>query len=50
MTYSNKIDPKKEVCPYELDGQGCPKGDNCEFQHFEKMPAPGEYAGLPHDC
>ncbi|EON95947.1 hypothetical protein UCRPA7_8600 [Phaeoacremonium minimum UCRPA7] len=42
LTYSNRIDTKKEVCPYELDGQACPKGDDCEFQHFQKMAAPDD--------
>ncbi|OAQ67100.2 Zinc finger domain-containing protein, CCCH-type [Pochonia chlamydosporia 170] len=40
VTYSNRIDVKKEVCPDELAGQPCPRGSGCEFQHFETMQAP----------
>lgn len=43
ITYSNKIDVKKELCPDELAGQQCPRGSQCEFQHFETMQAPGEW-------
>ncbi|GAO13501.1 hypothetical protein UVI_02016220 [Ustilaginoidea virens] len=42
LTYSNKIDVKKELCPDELSGQQCPRGSRCDFQHFETMQAPGE--------
>uniref|UniRef100_A0A1Y1MTT8 C3H1-type domain-containing protein n=1 Tax=Photinus pyralis TaxID=7054 RepID=A0A1Y1MTT8_PHOPY len=42
MTYSNKIDVKKELCPDELAGQQCPRGSQCEFQHFETMQAPDD--------
>ncbi|ROV96669.1 hypothetical protein VSDG_05612 [Cytospora chrysosperma] len=40
LTYSNRIDPKREVCPDELDGQDCPRGGACQFQHFQAMAAP----------
>ncbi|ROW16477.1 hypothetical protein VPNG_02704 [Cytospora leucostoma] len=40
LTYSNRIDPKREVCPDELDGQDCPRGSACQFQHFQNMTAP----------
>ncbi|KAK7743827.1 hypothetical protein SLS53_003846 [Cytospora paraplurivora] len=40
LTYSNRIDPKREVCPDELDGQNCPRGSACQFQHFQNMTAP----------
>ncbi|KID75446.1 Zinc finger domain-containing protein, CCCH-type, partial [Metarhizium brunneum ARSEF 3297] len=42
ITYSNKIDVKKELCPDELAGQQCPRGSQCEFQHFETMQAPDD--------
>ncbi|KJK82632.1 hypothetical protein H634G_01769 [Metarhizium anisopliae BRIP 53293] len=42
ITYSNKIDIKKELCPDELAGQQCPRGSQCEFQHFETMQAPDD--------
>ncbi|KND89808.1 Protein red1 [Tolypocladium ophioglossoides CBS 100239] len=42
LTYSNKIDVRKEVCPDELAGQGCPKGSQCEYQHFENMRTPDD--------
>ncbi|KAK4239736.1 protein red1 [Achaetomium macrosporum] len=32
LTYTNRIDPDKELCPFELNGEQCPP--NCEFQHF----------------
>ncbi|KAK7419518.1 hypothetical protein QQX98_003287 [Neonectria punicea] len=41
LTYSNKIDVKREVCPDQLVGAVCPRGDQCKFQHFENMKAPG---------
>lgn len=44
LTYSNKIDVRKEVCPDELAGQPCPRGSQCEYQHFENMRTPGTYA------
>lgn len=49
ITYSNKIDIKKELCPDELAGQQCPRGSQCEFQHFETMQAPGEW-NSPDRC
>ncbi|KAM4065273.1 Zinc finger domain-containing protein, CCCH-type [Hirsutella rhossiliensis] len=42
LTYSNKIDVRKEVCPDELAGQACPRGGQCEYQHFGNMKAPDE--------
>ncbi|TWU75177.1 hypothetical protein ED733_004495 [Metarhizium rileyi] len=42
ITYSNKIDVKKELCPDELTGQQCPRGNRCMFQHFETMQAPDD--------
>ena len=44
LTYSNKIDVRQEICPDELAGQPCPRGSQCEFQHFENMRTPGTYA------
>lgn len=41
LTYSNKIDVRREVCPDQLAGAVCPRGNQCEFQHFENMNAPG---------
>ncbi|KAK1758720.1 protein red1 [Echria macrotheca] len=35
LTYSNMIDPKATMCPYELSGQACPEG--CGFQHFKSI-------------
>ncbi|KAJ4298767.1 hypothetical protein N0V88_003800 [Collariella sp. IMI 366227] len=32
LTYSNRIDPDREFCPFELNGEQCPA--NCQFQHF----------------
>lgn len=43
LTYSNKIDVKKELCPDQLAGAVCPRGDQCDYQHFESMQAPGMY-------
>lgn len=43
LTYSSRIDPKKEMCPDELDGTECPRGDACQFQHFRSIVAPGEF-------
>lgn len=40
LTYSNRIDPEKEMCPFELSGEQCP--DNCQFQHFGSIGPPGE--------
>ncbi|GJN81540.1 hypothetical protein PLIIFM63780_005074 [Purpureocillium lilacinum] len=37
LTYSNKIDARREVCPDQLAGRPCPRGERCEFQHFETM-------------
>ncbi|KAL6902941.1 hypothetical protein GGI43DRAFT_400768 [Trichoderma evansii] len=42
LTYSNKIDVKQEVCPDELANQSCPRGSECEYQHFENMQAPDD--------
>ncbi|KAI1423411.1 hypothetical protein F5Y12DRAFT_757664 [Xylaria sp. FL1777] len=40
MTFSAKIDPMREVCPQVLIGEPCPKGSNCEYQHFDSMVLP----------
>ncbi|UKZ55417.1 hypothetical protein TrVGV298_009240 [Trichoderma virens] len=42
LTYSNKIDVKQEMCPDELVNNSCPRGKECEFQHFESMQAPDD--------
>ncbi|KAK2593296.1 hypothetical protein QQS21_009020 [Conoideocrella luteorostrata] len=42
LTYSNKIDVNKQLCPDELAGQLCPRGNHCEFQHFGTMQAPDD--------
>jgi hypothetical protein len=42
ITYSIHIDPKRALCPDELDGRSCPRGAACEFQHFKSMTVPGE--------
>lgn len=48
LTYSNKIDVKKEVCPDQLTEGSCLRGNECPFQHFEEMQAPGTcHFGLP---
>lgn len=47
-SYSNRIDVKKELCPDELAGHSCPRGNQCEFQHFGTMQAPGEC--IPLNC
>lgn len=46
LTYSNKIDVKKELCPDELAGRQCPRGSHCDYQHFETMQAPGKLIPL----
>ncbi|KAK4447483.1 protein red1 [Podospora aff. communis PSN243] len=40
LTYSNRIDPTKALCPYELSGQQCPVG--CDFQHFGSIQIPDD--------
>lgn len=42
LTYSNRIDPNKEMCPDEWEGNDCPRGDACQFQHFQSIIAPGK--------
>jgi len=42
MTYSHKIDPKKELCRYELAGGKC-NDPTCDLQHFRDI-------GLPDDA
>jgi len=42
LTYSGKIDLEVEVCPFELDGQECPNGASCQYQHFQSMVARGK--------
>ncbi len=41
LTFSHTIDTNVAVCPYELDGQECPNGTECQFQHFRSMAARG---------
>lgn len=43
LTYSNKIDVRQQICPDELLGQTCPRGTECDFQHLDKIAAPGAY-------
>ncbi|KAH6854859.1 hypothetical protein B0I37DRAFT_41340 [Chaetomium sp. MPI-CAGE-AT-0009] len=40
LTYSNRIDPEKELCPFELTGEQCPA--NCDFQHFGSISPPDD--------
>ncbi|KAL2261573.1 hypothetical protein VTK26DRAFT_3859 [Humicola hyalothermophila] len=40
LTYSHRIDPDKELCPFELNGEQCPA--NCEFQHFGAISPPDD--------
>ncbi|KIL89630.1 hypothetical protein FAVG1_07210 [Fusarium avenaceum] len=40
LTYSNKIDVSREVCPDQLTQGVCSKGSECHFQHFENMQVP----------
>ncbi|KAK2930025.1 hypothetical protein FoTM2_010365 [Fusarium oxysporum f. sp. vasinfectum] len=40
LTYSNKIDVTREVCPDQLIEGACPRGSECQFQHFENMQVP----------
>ncbi|CAM1502126.1 Fc.00g041100.m01.CDS01 [Cosmosporella sp. VM-42] len=42
LTYSNKIDVQRQVCPDQLVGAECPRGSKCDFQHFESMQAPDD--------
>ncbi|KAL7913454.1 hypothetical protein GGI35DRAFT_209728 [Trichoderma velutinum] len=42
LTYSNKIDVKQEMCPDELANTNCPRGKECQFQHFESLQAPDD--------
>jgi hypothetical protein len=44
LTYSNRIDPDKELCPFELTGDPCPA--NCEFQHLGSICPPGEFSHI----
>jgi hypothetical protein len=41
LTYSNSIDVTREVCPDQLTHGVCPRGSECQFQHFEDMQLPG---------
>ncbi|RFN52037.1 hypothetical protein FIE12Z_3705 [Fusarium flagelliforme] len=43
LTYSNNIDATREVCPDQLTHEVCPRGSDCQFQHFEDMQLPGAY-------
>jgi len=40
LTYSSRIDPDKEMCPYELEGTQCPS--ECSFQHFVDITPAGK--------
>ncbi|KAK3330618.1 hypothetical protein B0H66DRAFT_527964 [Apodospora peruviana] len=40
LTYSNRIDPSKPLCPSELTGEPCP--ENCDFQHVRSAGAPDD--------
>ncbi|KFA81051.1 hypothetical protein S40288_00766 [Stachybotrys chartarum IBT 40288] len=40
LTYSNRIDAHKPLCPDQLANQQCPRGSECEYQHFETMRVP----------
>ncbi|KAF5659757.1 hypothetical protein FCIRC_12370 [Fusarium circinatum] len=42
LTYSNKIDVTREVCPDQLTEGACPRGSECQFQHFESMQVPDD--------
>ncbi|KAI6782525.1 uncharacterized protein J7T54_003535 [Emericellopsis cladophorae] len=42
LTYSNNIDVNKELCPDDLAGQACPRGDACQFQHLDSMQTPDD--------
>ncbi|VUC24665.1 unnamed protein product [Clonostachys rosea] len=37
LTYSNNIDVNLEVCPDQLAGHACSRGNLCPYQHFEAM-------------
>ncbi|KAF5247162.1 hypothetical protein FANTH_6545 [Fusarium anthophilum] len=42
LTYSNKIDVTREVCPDQLTEGACPRGSECQFQHLESMQVPDD--------
>ncbi|KAI1069673.1 hypothetical protein LB507_008502 [Fusarium sp. FIESC RH6] len=42
LTYSNNIDATREVCPDQLTHEVCPRGSECQFQHFEDMQLPDD--------
>jgi hypothetical protein len=42
LTYSNKIDVKREFCPDQIAGSDCPHGEQCDYQHFESIQAPDD--------
>ncbi|RGP77434.1 hypothetical protein FLONG3_4439 [Fusarium longipes] len=42
LTYSNSIDATREVCPDQLTNGVCPRGSECQFQHFEDMQLPDD--------
>jgi hypothetical protein len=48
LTYSNRIDPEKELCPFELTEEQCPA--DCEFQHFGSISPPGELPAPHSGC
>jgi hypothetical protein len=37
LTYSHKINVQQPMCPDQVAGHQCPRGQACEFQHFESM-------------
>lgn len=47
LTYSNRIDPNKEMCPDEWEGNDCPRGEACQFQHLQSIVAPGKSVFFP---
>ncbi|PHH65255.1 hypothetical protein CDD81_3114 [Ophiocordyceps australis] len=42
LTFSNKIDVQKQFCLDELQGHQCPRGTECEYQHFDGIKAPDD--------
>ncbi|EFX01889.1 hypothetical protein CMQ_4960 [Grosmannia clavigera kw1407] len=37
LTYSGRIDPDVELCPYELSGQACAAAPDCQYQHLSSI-------------
>lgn len=42
LTYSNKIDVRVQLCPDQLAGTLCPRGNECDYQHFESFEIPDD--------